>query len=297
MNRKKVVIIGAGPAGIAAAIQLKRYGIEPIVLEKENVGGLLRNANMVENYPGFPKGIKGLDLVELFKKQLQNIDIEVSFEKVLKLEYRNKMFFTKTNRREIISDFAVIATGTIPRRISIPPITDDIKDRVFYEIYSIIRIKNKKIAIIGAGDCAFDYALNLSRRNKVIILNRSNRTKCIPILWERCSKSENIKYWDNAHVNKINNDGDKLLLTCKHENGQNKNQIYVDYVAISIGREPCLEFLGAKLKKNFEILIKAKLLYMIGDVKNEIYRQTAICVGDGIKAAMEIYENIEREGE
>ena len=192
IHNSEVVIIGAGPAGIATAIQLRRYNIEPVLLERKKIGGLLGNANLVENYPGFPGGISGLELVELFKKQLKNTGVKVDFENVMELEYEDGAFFTRTNKRAIKSNIIVIATGTKPRKNSGFSISDEIKDRVFYEIYPILGIKNKKIAVIGAGDAAFDYALNLCRENEVTILNRSEQTKCIPVLRERCKKSENI---------------------------------------------------------------------------------------------------------
>ncbi len=304
---KDVVIIGAGPAGIATAIQLKHYNIEPILLEQAEIGGLLRNANFLENYPGFPDGIGGLELVQLFKKHLKNFSIKVNFERVLELEYCDNLFLTKTNCRVIKSSVVVIATGTKPKKISVLPISDNIKDRIFYEIYPILGIKNKKIAIIGAGDVAFDYGLNLSQNNEVIILNRRKEAKCIPVLMERCMKSKNISYFHNVSVSEINNADSKTMLTLIHSDSQtvNKkwksqnfledNQIYTDYVVIAIGREPCIDFLGSNLKKHLDNLLNTDKLYLVGDIKNEIYRQTAICVGDGIKAAMKIYRNIERE--
>lgn len=295
VHNSEVVIMGAGPAGIATAIQLKRYNIEPILLEQEKIGGLLRNANLVENYPGFPGGINGLELVELFKKQLKNTGVKVSFEKVMELGYRDGVFFTGTNKRAIRSNVVVIATGTKPRKNSVFSISDDIKDRIFYEIYPILGIKNKKIAVIGAGDAAFDYALNLQQKNEVIILNRSERTKCIPVLRERCTKSENISYLCNTDVIKINNEGSKLILTCTNSEGHEKIQIKTDYVIAALGRDPCLDYLGCGIEKKLDTLINANKLYMVGDVKNGIYRQTAISVGDGIKAAMEIYRNIGSE--
>lgn len=295
MDIKDVVIIGAGPAGIATAIQLKRYNIDPILLEQEEIGGLLRNANLVENYPGFPGGIGGLDLVELFRKQLENAGVAVTFERVLEIDYRDKVFFTKTNREVFTSATIVIATGTKPKKISDLPISDDIKDRIFYEIYPILGIKNKKIAIIGAGDAAFDYALNLSQKNEVIILNRSKRANCIPVLWERCMKSENISYLPDVSLREINNERFKVILTCIHNDSQEKMLISSDYVIFATGRVPCLDILGRELKKSYEALRKANKLYMVGDVKNGIYRQTAICVGDGLKAAMEIFRNMGRD--
>ena len=151
---------------------------------------------------------------------------------------------------------------------------------------------NKKIAVIGAGDAAFDYALNLCRENEVTILNRREQTKCIPVLRERCKKSENISYLSNTKVIKINNNGSKLLLTCTSNKNSEKIKIKTDYVIAALGRDPCLDYLGCKIKKKLETLINTNKLYMVGDVNNGIYRQTAICVGDGIKAAMEIYRTI-----
>jgi thioredoxin reductase len=287
---KEVVIIGAGPAGIATAIQLRRYHIEPLLLERRAVGGLLRNAYLVENYPGFPGGISGFDLVELFQEQLKNAGVMVNFEKVLKLEYGDKVFLTKTNIRAVKSRVAVIATGTRPRKISAPVISADIEDRIYHEIYPILGVKHKRIAIIGAGDAAFDYALNLSQENEVIIFNRNKRATCIPVLRERCEKSENTSYFHDAIVSEIRDQNGRLSLAYTSGDGQNGGQICTDLVVIAIGREPCLDFCGNDIKKSSRSLIKKGLLFMVGDVKNDVYRQTAICVGDGIKAAMRIYE-------
>lgn len=295
MDLKDVAIIGAGPAGIATAIQLKRYNVEFVLLEQEEIGGLLRNACLVENYPGFPEGINGLELVGLFKKQLRKAKAKISLERVLELEYKDQAFSIETDKRAAKARIAVIASGTKGKTISSPPISDDIRDRIFYEIYPIRKVKKKKIAIIGAGDAAFDYALSLSQKNEVTILNRSEQVKCVPVLAERCSQSESISYSDKMSVTQINSKGKKLLLTLIQGDSQKESQIRADYVVIAIGREPCLDFLGSQLKRNFRNLIKAKTLYIAGDIKNRIYRQTAICAGDGVKAGMQIYRKLKRE--
>lgn len=272
-----VIIIGAGPAGIACAIQLKRYNIDSIVLEKDEIGGLLRNANLVENYLGFPNGISGKKLVQLMYKQSQTAKINIIYECVETVEFLEDTFSVKTNKNIYHSKYLVIASGTKPIVPNVPIIHDDIKDKVFYDIYKLVPIKNKDITIIGGGDCVFDYALNLCHDNKVTILNRSSQIKALPILQERVSNTENIKYFDNIAVKQIKNKNGQLALTC-HPNGET---IYTDYLLIAIGRKPILDFIDKDLLNNPKV-------FQIGDVKNEQLRQTSIAAGDGTFTAMKI---------
>jgi len=232
----------------------------------------------------FPDGISGPELVELFKKQLGENGITINFERVIELEYNDGAFLTKTDSREIKSGIVVIASGTRPKEIPELSISKAAEERIFYEIHLIRGLEDKRIAIIGAGDAAFDYALSLSPKNKVIILNRSSQVKCLPLLWERSKKSRNISYLQNAAVKEIVSESDGLLLSCTH----NEDPIRADYTVIAIGREPELGFLSDGLRNKFETLTNEKKLYIIGDVKNGIYRQTAISVGDGVRTAMEI---------
>ena len=271
----KVIIIGAGPAGIACAIQLKRYNIDFIVLEKDRIGGLLHNANLVENYLGFPNGISGENLVRLMNKQSQSADINFKYESVHSVNYKNN-FVVETNETRYTSKYLVVATGTKPIVPEVPIIQDSIKDKVFFDVHKLRQIKNKTIAIIGAGDCAFDYALNLSNNNKITILNRSNRIRALPILQERCSISSNIQYFENISVLKIKSINNQLLLLC-----DSSKELIADHLLITIGREPNLNFISRDLLQNPNI-------FQIGDVKNGQFRQLSIAVGDGTYTAMKI---------
>ncbi|MBU0528676.1 NAD(P)/FAD-dependent oxidoreductase [bacterium] len=273
-----VIIIGAGPAGIACAIQLKRYNIDYIVFEKHEMGGLLKNANLVENYPGFPNGISGNKFVQLLKKQTRNNKINIKLETVENVEWAKDTFNIKTNINVYHSKYLVIASGTKPFVPKVPVICDDVKKMVFFEIYKLGQIKNKDIAIIGAGDCAFDYALNLCVNNKVIILNRGNQIKALPILQDRVSKVAKIKYFDNTVVQEIGTIDKQLKLILKNAD----ESILVDYLIIAIGRKPNLDFIDTNLLIN-------PYVFQIGDVKNGQFRQTAIAVGDGTFTAMNIY--------
>jgi len=272
-----VIIIGAGPAGIACAIQLKRYNIDSIVLEKDKIGGLLKNANLVENYIGFPNGLSGEKLVELITRQSQSSKLNIKYELVESVKSDKDIFIAKTDKNLYHSKYLVIASGTNPIIPTVPIIPDNLKIKVFYDIYKLGQIENKNIAIIGAGDCAFDYALNLCSNNKVTILNRSNRIKALSILQDRVSKNDSIDYFENIMVKHIESKNDKITLSCIPNIVT--NTFY--YLLIAIGREPNLDFISNDTLMNPKV-------FQIGDVKKGQFRQTSIAVGDGTFTAIKI---------
>jgi thioredoxin reductase len=188
----------------------------------------------------------------------------------------------------------VVATGTRPKKVRGLQIPDELEGRIFYEVYPLVECHNKKIAIIGAGDAAFDYALNMARSNEVVIVNRSDSARCIPVLWKRCEETGNITYVSNVVVEAVSEAAGHIVIRGDHARERKKYELMVDYVIIAIGREPCVDTLQDLSKEQIEKSTQAKKLYRIGDVTNERYRHTGICVGDGIKAAMEIYERSQR---
>lgn len=154
-----VVIIGAGPAGITAAIQLKRYGVPFALLEKGRVGGLLWNANLVENYPGFPNGISGPELVALLVQHMARLAVEVTCGEVVALDYDEFGLLVSTQNSTYRPRCVVVATGTQPRPFSLP-ISPNARGRVVRDVVPLLNVEGKHVAIIGAGDAAFDHALN-----------------------------------------------------------------------------------------------------------------------------------------
>jgi thioredoxin reductase len=288
MQVEDVIIIGAGPAGLAAAIQLKRYGIRPLLFERAVVGGLLRNANLVENYPGFPLGITGPGLAKLFARQAHNVGVDLTHEEVTAITYDEELFQVRTRQNNYCSRVAVIATGTKSLRIDDLLIPEELQDRIFYEVYDLLQEEGKCLVIIGSGDAAFDYALNLGKKNRVIILNRGEESKCLPLLWERAQKIETISYKNSAVVQKVTKYSKSgMLVDCQTPAGE--LQFHADYLLVAIGREANLDCLSDALMQQTSMLEKQGLLYIIGDVKNGIFRQTAIAVGEGVLAAMRIY--------
>jgi thioredoxin reductase (NADPH) len=289
MNQDSVAIVGAGPSGIAMAIQLKRYGLEPAVFEKDQPGGLLKNANLVENYPGFPGGIRGTELVELMVNQLDELRVNVLPEEVINLDYRGDAFVLRTDKKRYRFQKVAVASGTKPIRESLAEANSQAARFIHYEVYPLIKEKWKKIVIVGAGDAAFDYALNLAWQNEIIILNRGSVIDSLPLLVERAKNHPNITYFQNTAISRLDLDesGARANLLCTSPAGMRK--IVADFLIFAIGRTPCTDYLTKTMLECQDELIANQRLYMIGDVKNDIFRQTSIAVGDGVLAAMQLY--------
>ncbi len=281
-------IIGSGPAGIAAAIQLNRSGLKSLLMfDKKEHNSLLQNARMVENYLGFPDGISGIELLRKFYEQLTNNNINQIFSYVDSLDFveQEQLFVITAGKDLYYSKFVIVASGTNPKKI------DLINNNIYYEITNIISQKDKKIAIIGAGDAAFDYALSMAKANQVSIFNRGTNISALPILQKKVTLCAQIKYYDNTKVIKINNKNmRKQQLTLQHKTNIFEQDF--DYLIAAIGRTANKDFYSNTLKQLESMLIKNKLLYLAGDIKNNIYRQISIATSDGILAAMQLKEHI-----
>ena len=287
-----VLIIGAGPAGLAAAIQLQRYGIPALIVERATPGGLLRNANLVENYPGFPRGISGVTLAKLMLQQAQNISVNITSAEVTRLDWNGRHFRADSSAGLLRARVAVIASGTQPRPFTDFALPLQNADRILYEVASLHNVKDAEIAIVGAGDAAFDYALNLAQReNRVTLLNRGDTIKCLPLLWERSQLQSRIRYFHHTEIQKVRAFPEhQLELECLSPAGI--SHLTVDYLIGALGRTPKTDFVSENLAQQSAALEAQGWLHFIGDVRNGLYRQTAIAAGDGLRAAMKIYQNL-----
>lgn len=288
MNDFEVAIIGAGPAGLATALQLKRYAVPTLLFEATRVGGLLWNANLVENYPGFPRGIPGPALVRRFQEHAQDLGVSVLPARVDSLAFTEGSFRLGAGQERYRSRVVVIASGTQPVQLESGIIPEDLRDRVHSEVYPLLEWQGSHVVILGAGDAAFDYALNLARHNRVTILNRADQVKCLPLLWQRCQVEPAIRYRPNARLKQVRLNA-SACLSLAVETASGMVEIEADALLAALGRRPSLDFLAPGLAEAMPGLEAQGLLYQVGDVKNGLYRQTAISVGDGIMAAMKIF--------
>jgi thioredoxin reductase (NADPH) len=281
-----VAVIGGGPAGIAASIYLKRAGIDVILFEKDEIGGLLLNAHLVENYPGFPNGISGKNLCKLFKKHQKKWKIKTILEGVNNITIKNNHYTIKTQHEEIKSRSVIISTGTIPKIIGIDGEQILSKRLLFYDVKDLLpKLKsNNTVIVIGGGDAAFDYSLNLADNDILIDLcYKSNNPKCLKLLEEKVKKCSKIKCHSNFEPIRIIENEGKPEVTFKSVKTSKVKKIKSDYILIACGRKPNDELINKELKKN-----NIPSFYIAGDVKTGRFRQVGIAVGEGIHAAMNI---------
>lgn len=287
MAETRITILGAGPAGLAAAMQLRRQGQDPLLLERSAPGGLLHNANWVENYPGFPGGISGRELVGLMLAQARKLGVEVVPSEVEQVVKARDGFRIETNQGLVTAEIVVAATGTVPRHLEGVQVERAARSDLFYHVVPLLDLSGQEILIIGAGDAALDYALNLADCNRVSIFNRGIRVKGLKLLRERVEQHQEIRYFENHQVHRVERTGNRRLRITVEKQGK-MSTLEVDAVLAAVGRQPALDYVGPGLVSSLETLRKEGRFYLIGDVHNERYRQTAIAVGDGIRAAMEI---------
>jgi thioredoxin reductase (NADPH) len=290
-KRNEVTIIGAGPAGIAAAIYLKRAGLRVTLLEKNEPGGLLRSAYCIENYPGFPNGISGLILARLFVEQLHALGLSITKSTVRHVDYSDTTFLVETDKEYCTSSALIVATGTIPRQIEIQGSASIQDTRLFYDPYAIPLKDNKtkkRVLVVGGGDIAFDYALTLLNCGHNVTLVSRSLPSCSPLLQSRVLQNGATLHTMCVPEEIVEHRKD-IVIRCRQKN--HVEEFRADFIVVACGREPNISFLSRTLQQCFENNTgfphtSISGLYFVGDVSRGTCRQVGVAVGDGIYAAM-----------
>jgi thioredoxin reductase (NADPH) len=299
----ELVIIGGGPAGLTAGLYAARGGLNVILIEKIVPGGQVIITDWIENYPGFPEGISGPDLVQKMTEQVKRFDLNIENNEVISVDFTEPVKKITLNDKTITSHTVIIATGASPKKLSIPG-----EDIFFGKGISSCAtcdgpfFKDRVVAAVGGGDTAVQESLFLTKFvKKVYLIHRRNELRAAAILQKRAFSNEKIEMvWDSVltdiggltHVENI---------TVQNVKTGDKKQLSVDGCFIWVGTIPNTQFLANSVKLDEYGFIIADLnmetsvpgVFTAGDVRNTPLRQVVTAVGDGAIAAISAENYIE----
>ena len=296
MQNYDVVIIGGGPAGLAAGIYAARGCLRTLVVEQAILGGQIVLTNEVENYPGFPDVVSGYQLGQSFELQAQKHGVEIRQSIVSDLDLQTKT--VKLGNEIIHARYIVIATGAQSRKLDIPGELEFTGRGVSYcATCDGAFFKGKNLAVIGGGDSAVEEAIYLSKiASKVTLIHRRAELRAAKIIQERAFANSQIEFLLSHVPTEITGTRtvEKLILQNTLTNELSEKNF--DGVFIYVGQIPNTEFLRNQLKlddsnfivTNEKMETSVKGVYAVGDVRNTVLRQVVTAAADGAIAATEI---------
>ncbi|MFZ2632364.1 MAG: thioredoxin-disulfide reductase [Desulfosalsimonadaceae bacterium] len=299
-----LVIIGGGPAGLTAAIYAARARLKVVIFEKSAPGGQILVTDWIENYPGFPEGLTGADLVEKMTAQARRFGAEIETNQVLALDAAGKVKRLTLNDRVITAKAVIIATGASPRKLGVPG------EEAFYgkgistcATCDAPFFRNSVVAAVGGGDTAVQESLFLTRfAKKVYLIHRREQLRATRILQERAKENDKIEIIWNSVVTSVNGSDSGLeSITVKNVKTGEEQVLAVEGCFMWVGILPNTTFLKdtVALDKSGFVVVNARMetsvpgVYAAGDVRNTPLRQVATAVGDSAIAAFEAAAYIE----
>jgi thioredoxin-disulfide reductase len=300
-----LIIIGAGPAGVSAAVYAARQKLSILILSKDIGGQVAKKAVEIENYPGYEK-VSGPELVEHYQKQLEMHELSVTHGVIAKIEKKNDTFFVTTEEGETYEGICVIAaTGAQSRHIDVPGEEEYAGKGVSYcslcdgPIY-----KNKTVAVVGGGGNAFESAIFLSNYVKQIyMLVRTDNIKADKENQDEVAKHPHIQIITNAVTQKIEGETFVNSITYKDATTGEEKKLAVDGVFVEIGYIPSTSFLEGlvEMNDNKEVIVDPKTLgtkteglFSAGDCNVSRYKQIILASGQGALAALSAYDYIKK---
>tara|TARA_B100000214_G_scaffold88796_1_gene61226 strand:+ start:637 stop:1575 length:939 start_codon:yes stop_codon:yes gene_type:complete len=305
----KTIIIGSGPAGLTAAIYAGRANLKPIVFEGNQPGGQLTITTDVENFPGFPDGVMGPEMMDLFRNQAKKFGAECFFKHVTKVDFSSKPFKVYVGDEEFLSETVILSTGASARMLGL----EAEKDLMGYGISTCATcdgyfFKDKEIVVVGGGDSAMEEASFLTKfAKKVTIIHRREVFKASKIMLERARNNPKIDIMVNKSILDIRgNQKDGVSSIILKDTIDGKETIFnCEGVFYGIGHIPNTDFLSMFLDvdENGYIITKADStrtnidgIFACGDVQDSHYRQAITAAGSGCMAAIDaekFLENLE----
>ena len=305
MNHK-IIIIGSGPAGLTSAIYSARADLNPIVFEGVQPGGQLTITTDVENYPGFPEGIMGPELMDSFRKQAQRFGAQTFFKNVDSVDLSQSPFKVNVGQEIHLADSIVIATGASAKLLGM-----ESESKLMGHGVSACAtcdgffFKDKKVLVVGGGDSAMEEAAFLTKfASNVIIVHRREEFRASKIMQKRVFDNPKIDIiWNHEVVDMVGEPGKNGLekAVLKDREG-NLTDVVCDGLFLAIGHNPNSGFLNGQLKTDDKGYIitdpdstqtSIKGVFACGDIQDTVYRQAVTAAGSGCMAAIEVEKYLE----
>ncbi len=297
----KVIIIGSGPAGLTAAIYASRANLNPVVFEGHQPGGQLTITTDVENYPGFPQGVMGPEMMDLFREQAKKFGAVCHFRRIEKVDFSKRPFkVTDETEEEHLGETVIIATGASASLLGLPKEGE----LMGYGVSACATcdgffFKGKDVMVVGGGDTAMEEATYLTKfANSVTIVHRRDTLRASKIMQERAQQNEKIRFMWNSTVVDLTGTRDSRLRAAIVKNtktGEQKEHP-IDGLFLAIGHKPNTDlFKGViEMDDNGYILTEDKTtrtnipgVFACGDVQDHYYRQAVTAAGSGCMAAID----------
>jgi len=305
MNRK-VIIIGSGPAGLTAALYTARANLKPLVFEGNQPGGQLTITTDVENYPGFPDGIMGPDLMESFRKQAVRFGAECHFKNVTKVDLNKKPYKIWVGDETFNTESLIIATGASAKMLGL----DSERVLMGYGVSACATcdgffFKDKKVLVVGGGDSAMEEATYLTKfASEVVIIHRRDKFRASKIMIDRTMSNPKISVLWNKTINEILGSQEKGVngVLLKDTISGESNEEACDGVFMAIGHKPNTDLFSGVLDMDKFGYLKTKDgstetnlegIFACGDVQDNIYRQAVTAAGTGCMSAIDAERYLE----
>ena len=304
-NVLKTLVIGSGPAGLAAALYAARANLDPVVLSGMDLGGQVSITHIVENYPGFPEGIGGPELVENFQKQAERFGARLEFDTATEVDLSSRPFRVKTWGAEYLAETLILATGATPRHLEIPGEEEFVGRGVSYcATCDGHFFQGREVIVVGGGDSALEEGLFLTRyASSVKIIHRRDELRAGAVLQKRAFANPKVDFiWDTV-VTEIRGEGVVESVGLRNVKTGEESTLKTEGVFIFIGHIPNTEIFRGQLEmdENGYVIVDRYMqtsvpgVFAAGEVADSHFRQVITSAGMGAAAAMQAIHFLEEQ--